>query len=86
MKRFFGHIADYIRETDKILLTLCTLASFYGAVLVWSATYISVGYQKFIVQLIGWFLGIGVAVLLSLMDYKTMMKHFTYSSSLSPLI
>lgn len=76
MKRFFGHIADYIRETDKILLTLCTLASFYGAVLVWSATYISAGYQKFIVQLIGWFLGIGVAVLLSLMDYKTMMKHW----------
>ncbi len=76
MKRFFGHIADYIRETDKILLTLCTIASFYGAVLVWSATYISAGYQKFIVQLLGWFLGIGVAVLLSLMDYKTMMKHW----------
>lgn len=76
MKRFFGHIADYIRETDKILLTLCTIASFYGAVLVWSATYISAGYQKLIVQLLGWFLGVGVAVLLSLMDYKTMMKHW----------
>ena len=72
MKRFFGQIADYIRETDKILLTLCTLASFYGAVLVWSATYISAGTQKFIVQLIGWLLGIGVAVLLSLMDNISM--------------
>ncbi len=76
MKRFFGHVADYIRETDKILLLLCTFASFYGAILVWSATYISAGSQKLIVQLIGWFLGMGVAVLLSLMDYKTMMKHW----------
>lgn len=76
MKRFFGSIADYIRETDKILLLLCTFASLYGAVLVLSATFISAGYQKFLVQLIGWGLGVGVAVLLSLMDYKTMMMYW----------
>jgi rod shape determining protein RodA len=78
MKRFFSGVADYIRETDKILLLLCTIATFFGAILVLSATYISAGYQKFIVQLLGWFIGICVAVLLSLVDYKTMTKHWYF--------
>ena len=68
MKRFFGSVADYIRETDKVLLLLCTFATFYGAVLVLSASFVSAGYQKFIVQLIGWFLGMCVAIALSLID------------------
>ncbi len=76
MKRWMGNVADYIRETDKVLLLLCTVASLFGALIVLSATFISAGYQKFLVQLIGWSLGILVAVLLSLMDYKTMMKHW----------
>ncbi len=76
MRKIFGAVADYIRETDKILLLLCTVATFYGAFLVFSATFISAGYQKFLVQLIGWFLGIGVAILLSLIDYKNMMKYW----------
>ena len=83
MKRFFENIADYIRETDKILLLLCTFASFYGAILVCSATYVSAGYQKLIVQLLGWFIGVGVAILLSLIDYKTMMKHWYIPAILS---
>lgn len=76
MKRFFGGIADYIRETDKILLLLCTFASFYGAALVLSATFVGSGYQRFLVQMIGWFLGICVAVLFSLIDYKNMTKYW----------
>lgn len=76
MKRFFGSVADYIRETDKVLLLLCTFATFYGAVLVLSASFVSAGYQKFIVQLIGWFLGMCVAIALSLIDYKLMLKYW----------
>ena len=76
MKRFFGFMADYIRETDKVLLLFCTFASFYGATLVLSASYVSAGYQRFLVQLIGWFLGICVAMAISLIDYKTMMKYW----------
>ena len=76
MKRLFGSVADYIRETDKILLLLCTFASLYGATLVLSASFVSAGYQRFIVQIIGWFLGMGVAIVLSLIDYKNMMKYW----------
>lgn len=76
MKRFFGSVADYIRETDKVLLLLCTVATLYGSVLVLSATFIGSGYQRFLVQLIGWFLGVCVAIAFSLVDYKNMMKHW----------
>lgn len=38
MIKFFERIADYIRETDKILILLCTAASLFGAVMVLSAT------------------------------------------------
>ena len=30
MGRLLGRIADFIRETDKLLLSLCLLASSYG--------------------------------------------------------
>ncbi len=76
MRRFLGSVADYIRETDKILLMLCTFATLYGAVLVLSATFISSGYQRFLVQLIGLMLGVFVAVLFSLVDYKNMLKYW----------
>jgi len=76
MRRFWGSVADYIRETDKILLVLCTFATFYGAILVLSATFISSGYQRFLVQLIGLALGVFVAIMFSLIDYKNMLKHW----------
>ena len=76
MHKFFEKIADYIRETDKILIILCLTASLYGALVVFSATYISSGYQKFMVQLIGIGLGLLVAVILSLFDYRTFLKRW----------
>ncbi len=83
MRRFFGLVADYIRETDKILLLMCTFATWFGAVLVLSATYWGAGYQRFVVQLIGWFLGVCVAILFSLIDYKNMMKHWYLAALLT---
>ena len=70
MIKFFERIADYIRETDKILILLCTCASLFGAVMVLSATYIGSGFQKFAVQLIGFALGLFVAILISMIDYQ----------------
>ena len=76
MIKFFERIADYIRETDKLLILLCTAASLYGAVMVLSATYISSGGQKFAVQLIGFALGLFVAILISLVDYQVFIKRW----------
>ncbi len=81
--RFFGaigrgwqgllrNIADYIRETDKLLLILCTIASLYGCALIYSATPGS--NREFFVQLASLGLGLCVAVFVSLFDYKTLMR------------
>ncbi len=74
MRRFFERIADYIRETDKILIFLCLAACLYGSTVILSATYYDIGFQRCIVQLIGTFLGLGVAVFISLFDYKNILK------------
>jgi len=76
MRRFFERIADYIRETDKILILLCLAACLYGSTVILSATYIGSGFQRCIVQLIGTFLGLGVAVFISLFDYKNILKYW----------
>lgn len=76
MKRFFSSIADYIRETDKLLIILCLCASLYGSVIILSATIIGSGYQRFIVQCIGTLLGLVVAVIVSLIDYKYLIKYW----------
>ncbi len=65
MKRILSGIADYIRETDKILLSLCALASLYGCVAVLSAG----STRQFLVQFLSLLLGIFIAIVLSKIDY-----------------
>ena len=67
------NIADYIRETDKILLLLCVTASVFGAVLIYSATNMY-GYEQVIVQLGALVLGLGVAIFISLFEYTNLTK------------
>ena len=67
------NIADYIRETDKILLLLCVAASVYGAILIYSATNMY-GYEQVIVQLGALVLGLGVAIFVSLFEYTNLTK------------
>ena len=66
MKRILSGIADYIRETDKILIALCTLASLYGCVAVLSAG----SSRQFLVQFVSLILGILIAIVLSKIDYE----------------
>ena len=75
-KRIRDSIADYFRETDKVLLLLCMAAACYGAVIILSATFISSGYSKFFVQLMGIALGVVAALLLSLFQYQTFLKYW----------
>ena len=75
MKKFFQgmiqNIADYIRETDKLLLGLCAIASLFGCALVFSATRYTGESRQFFVQLLSVCIGVAVAIVISLFDYKT---------------
>ncbi len=75
MKKFFQgmlqNIADYIRETDKLLLGLCAVASLFGCALVFSATRYTGESRQFFVQLLSVCIGVAVAIVISLFDYKT---------------
>ena len=86
MIKFFERIADYIRETDKILILLCSSASLFGAIMVLSATYISSGAQKFAVQLIGFSLGLFVAILISMIDYQSFIKRWYFFAAFGLLL
>ena len=39
MRRFFQFVREYLRNTNKFMLFLCILASLYGLVLIYSATF-----------------------------------------------
>ncbi len=84
MRKFFKTIKNFIKETDKILLFLCALASAYGCVSVLSATLWTVGEgekfsRDFIVMCAACIAGIVIALIISLIDYEFIMK-------LAPLI
>ena len=74
MKNIIAIIADYIRETDKILLLLAFAASSYGCLAVLSATAYTDSLRQFIMQFIAMTVGIVVAVVISNFDYKTFQK------------
>lgn len=78
MQRFFGKIADYIRECDKVLLSLCIFASLYGCAAVLSATYhVNQSPRQFFVQLAGLTIGLIAVVFISSFNYKTI-ERFWY--------
>ena len=65
MSRLWGRFADYIRETDKFLLSVCLFASFYGAFIILSATRFTGSTRFFFVHLLGAGIGLVLAVILS---------------------
>ena len=79
MRKFFKTIKNFIKETDKILLLLCTLASAYGCVSVLSATLWTVSEgekfsRDFLVMCAACIAGIIIALIISLIDYEFIMK------------
>ena len=74
MRRIFTAIADYIRETDKLLLALCLAASLFGSFMILSATNYTGSSRYFYVQLIATFLGLTAAIVISLFDYKNIVR------------
>lgn len=79
MRKFFKAVKNFIKETDKILLFLCALASAYGCVSVLSATLWTVSEgekfpRDFIVMCAACIAGIVIALIISLVDYEFIMK------------
>ncbi len=84
MKKVFKSIKNFIKETDKILLLLCILASAFGCVSVLSATHWSLSEgerytRDFIVMALAVCLGIIISLIISLIDYEFIIR-------ISPLI
>lgn len=76
VSNILGKIADYFRETDKVLLSICTFASLFGCIMVMSATNYTGSLKQFYVQLGALFVGLIMVVIISgFIDYETIAKH-----------
>lgn len=82
MKRLFSLVADYIRETDKIMLLLVFAASSFGCIAVMSATAHTGSLGEFITQVIAMFGGLGIAIIVSNINYKTFQKYWYLAAAL----
>lgn len=76
MGRLISKIADFFRETDKLMLFLCIFASLFGSVAVFSATRHLDTIRPLLVQLIGLFGGAIVAMVISIFDFETLMRRW----------
>ena len=76
VSNILGKIADYFRETDKVLLSICTFASLFGCIMVMSATRYTGSLKQFYVQLIALLAGLIMVVVISgFIDYETIAKY-----------
>lgn len=74
MKYLLGKVADFVRETDKILLLLTFFASCYGCLAVFSATNYMASRRAVIVHAICLVAGIVIACIVSRIDYERYLK------------
>ncbi len=76
MGSLFSKVADFFRETDKILLSLCIVASLYGCVAVFSSTRYLGSVRPFLVHGLSLVLGIIVAIIISAFDFQTFINRW----------
>ncbi len=76
MGRIFTRIADFIRETDKLLFFLCVFATGYGCLAVYSATRYLDTLRPTFVQIIGMVIGIVAAIVISTIDFERFTKYW----------
>lgn len=70
MLRLFQRFADFVRESDKVLLALCFLTTFYGCAAVFSATTHMETLRPVIVQFGCMILGLFGALVISSYDFE----------------
>lgn len=76
MRALIARIADFIRETDKLLLILVVFASGYGCFAVFSATRYMDNLRPVIVHTFGMCAGLVVALIVSSIDYEKYFKRW----------
>ena len=76
MGRIFSKIADFIRESDKVLFILCFFASGYGCLAVLTSTNYLSSMRPFVVQVLSLLLGVVAAVVISAFDYETFIRRW----------
>lgn len=75
LKRILHTVADYVRESDKLLYILCITAALYGSAAVLSSTYFVMGgARQFIMHILGLTVGLAAAVVISLFNYRSIIK------------
>ena len=91
MKKIFPIIRNFIKETNKLLLGLCTCASFYGVLMVYSATRFKLEEGQWIARdawvmaaAVG--LGIIIALVISAIDYEVIVKLWPIVAGVSVLL
>jgi len=83
LKKVFGFVANYFRQTDKWLLLLCIAASSYSVALLAGIQYSEYITQKqFLTQLLASAFGIVCAVILSKIDYHVLAELWKLHSAL----
>ena len=76
LRHYLARIADFIRESDKILLIICIFTSLYGCLAVFSATHYLENYRPVIIQLLCTVMGVVAAVIISAVDYEKFLKRW----------
>ena len=76
MKQLFHRFADFFRESDKILLSLCIFTTIYGCCAVFSATYYMDNLRPIIIQILGIVMGVSAALIISAIDFEHYLKRW----------
>ncbi len=82
MRHLWVRIADFVRESDKLLLILCIFTTSYGCMSVFSATHYMNNIRPFLVHTLCMFLGIGVACVISMIDYERFISRWYLAAAL----
>ena len=76
MRHLLSRIADFFRESDKILLLLCLFASSYGCIAVFSTTFYKETYRPVFIQTLCMVAGVFAAMVISAFDYESFFKRW----------
>ncbi|MBO4693314.1 MAG: rod shape-determining protein RodA [Clostridia bacterium] len=76
MSKLFARFADFIRETDRLLLYLCVAASVFGSVEILSVTHRLSTIRPFAIQLVSMFVGVFAALFISMFEFETFLKRW----------
>ncbi|MBR5923783.1 MAG: rod shape-determining protein RodA [Clostridia bacterium] len=82
MSRIISRIADYFRETDRLLVSLCVAASIFGSIEILSVTRRLSSWRPFAIQLLSMLVGVLVAILISMFDFETFIKRWYIAASI----